>query len=124
MKEGAELRIEGPRGKSAVDVARARYGDADTACEAGESSAVLALLRGTYLKQVKVHVFSCINSFGFSNMRHTITSFQAVEHGIEEFRSRTNAILSDFAYGLGRLCLGIFATRFTAQCDLRRSSCA
>ena len=45
----ADISLKGPKGKTAVDVARARYGDAGTARENGEPPAVLALLEGRAL---------------------------------------------------------------------------
>ncbi len=49
MKAGADVTIKGPKGKTPVEVAKARYGDANTARENGVSSALLALLGGMTL---------------------------------------------------------------------------
>ena len=50
MEAEADVSVRGPKGrKTAVDVARVRYGDAETARRGGEPLAVLALLEGMSL---------------------------------------------------------------------------
>ena len=53
MEAGADLSVRGPKGKTAVDVARTRYGEAAKAKESGEPPAVVALLEGRTLADVK-----------------------------------------------------------------------
>ena len=49
MKAGADPMIKGPKGKTATEVAQARYGDLRTAFEKREQPAVIALLAGRTL---------------------------------------------------------------------------
>ena len=49
MEAGADVSFRGPGSRTAADVARERYGDAETARRGGEPAAVLALLEGMSL---------------------------------------------------------------------------
>ena len=49
MQAGADITVRGPSGQTAVDAARARYGDVETAQQGKESEAVLTLLAGKTL---------------------------------------------------------------------------
>ena len=49
MEAGAEVSVKGPKGKTAVDVAQVRYGDAEAAKENDEPAAGVVLLEGRTL---------------------------------------------------------------------------
>ena len=49
MKAGASVSVRGPKGKTAVEVARTRYGEPDVARGNGEAPELLALLEGRTL---------------------------------------------------------------------------
>ena len=53
MKGGADASIEGPKGRTPVDLARERFGDAETARAEGENSAVIALIQGTTIEEAE-----------------------------------------------------------------------
>ena len=53
MRAGADVSIRGPQGKTPVDVAITRYGDADTARDNGASPTLLALLEGRTWAEVE-----------------------------------------------------------------------
>ena len=53
MKAGADILVKGPQERTAVDVARLRYGDASTAQGQGAHVALVALLEGRTLAEVE-----------------------------------------------------------------------
>ena len=53
MEAGADVSIKGPKGKTAVDVARLEYGDLKTLREKGGNLAVLALVQGVTLAELR-----------------------------------------------------------------------
>ena len=53
MEAGAVASVRGPQGRTATDVAKATYGDAETARRNGESLAVQALIRGLAIAEAQ-----------------------------------------------------------------------
>ena len=53
MEADVDISIKGPKGKTAVDVARLKYGDLKTLREKGEDPAVIALVQGVTLSELR-----------------------------------------------------------------------
>ena len=76
--------VRGPQGKTAVDVARARYGDANAARENGEPWAVLALLQGMTLVEAAEAVDDA--AFAWAQAEDTAEAYAAYRSSYPEGR--------------------------------------